>query len=104
MAISSTDVATDSLAAAFAQALAAKDYDRLRELIHPEVDFHAMTPRKTWEAAGPEDIIAAISTWFGEGDDIDGTLHADKVAWRALARAQEIHEARGAPLAPGARV
>ena len=40
----------------------------------------------------------------GEGDDIDGTLHADKVAWRALARAQEIHEARGAPLAPGARV
>jgi hypothetical protein len=40
----------------------------------------------------------------GEGEDIDGTLHADKLAWRALARAQEIHEKRGAPLAPAARL
>jgi hypothetical protein len=40
----------------------------------------------------------------GDGEDVDGTLHADKASWRALARSQEIHEARGAPLAPGARL
>lgn len=40
----------------------------------------------------------------GDGEDSDGTLHADKAAWRALARSQEIHEKRGAPLAPAARL
>lgn len=30
-----------------------------------------------------------------EGLDTDGTLHVDKVAWRALALAQMVHEAVG---------
>jgi hypothetical protein len=36
--------------------------------------------------------------------DTDGFLHDVKVAWRALANLQEALEARGAPLARGARV
>jgi dATP/dGTP diphosphohydrolase len=36
--------------------------------------------------------------------DVDGTPHVDKVAWRALALAQEWHEAHGAPLARGAKL
>lgn len=35
--------------------------------------------------------------------DTDGVLHSVKVAWRALALAQKELEARGAPLARGAR-
>lgn len=39
----------------------------------------------------------------GDGEDTDGTLHVDKLAWRALANAQTVHESRGAPLAPASR-
>jgi hypothetical protein len=37
------------------------------------------------------------------GDKTTALLEADAVAWRALALSQELHEACGAPLAPGAR-
>lgn len=74
-------MATDDLATTFAQALAAKDYDTLREVIHPEVDFHAMTPRKTWDAANAEDIIATIRTWFSDGDEIEAVEKVDTDAF-----------------------
>jgi hypothetical protein len=37
----------------FARALAAKDFTRVSELLHSEVDFRGMTPRRFWEATGP---------------------------------------------------
>jgi hypothetical protein len=40
----------------------------------------------------------------GTVDPEDGILHDVKVAWRALALLQETLEARGAPLARGARL
>jgi hypothetical protein len=61
---------TQPLAESFARALAAKDNERVRELLHPELDFQAMTPRRIWDAAGPDDVIAALNTWFDSGDDI----------------------------------
>lgn len=36
-------------------------------------------------------------------EDADGTLHAAKLAWRALAKLQELCERRGAPLAVNAQ-
>jgi hypothetical protein len=78
-------MATD-LAAAFAQAMAAKDHDQLRELIHPDVDFHAMTPRQTWDAAGIEDVIATVGTWFSETDEVA----LDKVEYDAFADRQRV--------------
>ena len=33
----------------FARALAAKDFGRVAELLHPEIDFRGMTPRRFWE-------------------------------------------------------
>jgi hypothetical protein len=62
---------TTSLAGAFGRAVAGKDSDRVRELLHPEVDFRGMTPRKVWEAEGPEDIITALQAWFGDCDIIE---------------------------------
>jgi hypothetical protein len=59
-----------SLAESFARALAAKDNDAVRALLHPELDFHALTPRRTWEAESPEDVITTLNTWFSSSDDI----------------------------------
>ena len=62
---------TDSLATAFAQAFATKDGEALRQLLHPQIDFRAMTPRRVWEGDGPDDVLNAINTWFDDGDIIE---------------------------------
>ena len=56
----------------FARAVAAKDHDRVRQLLHPELDFRAMTPKRIWEAEAPDDVISALCFWFGDGDKIQG--------------------------------
>jgi hypothetical protein len=62
---------TATLAAAFAQAMTTKDHDLLRELLHPELDFQAMTPRKVWDAKDPEGVVATVRTWFDDDDHIE---------------------------------
>jgi hypothetical protein len=62
---------TQTLGAEFADAVAAKDHDRVRALLHDDIDFRAMTPSRVWDAAGPDDILSAIGTWFGDGDVIE---------------------------------
>lgn len=55
----------------FARALAAKDRDRLGELLHADVDFRALTPRRAWEAAGPDAVLEILlSNWFEDTDEI----------------------------------
>lgn len=63
---------TSSLGTDFAKAMATKDHDALRALLHPEVDFRAMTPARFWEAESPDDAIAAFDFWFKPSDDIEG--------------------------------
>ena len=60
------------LGAEFANAVAAKDHDRIRALIHPEVDFLAMTPGEFWDASCPDEIVGVLEEWFGEDDLIEG--------------------------------
>jgi hypothetical protein len=61
-----------SIAAEFAQALAAKDPERLRAVLHPEVEFRALTPRRSWEADDVETAIEIIlGTWFEDSDNIE---------------------------------
>jgi len=62
---------TETLGEDFARALATKDHDRLRALLHPELDFRAMTPKRYWEAAEPDGVLSAINVWFGEEDSIE---------------------------------
>jgi hypothetical protein len=38
-----------SLGAAFAAALAAKDFERIRDLLRPEIDFRGLTPSRSWD-------------------------------------------------------
>ena len=51
---------TVTLGTDFARALAAKEFDRVRELLHPEIDFAGMTPRRSWRASDPDTVIADI--------------------------------------------
>ncbi len=61
-----------SLGAAFADALAAKDFERIRALLDPEVDFRGVTPSRTWEAGDPDTLIGEVlRQWFEDSDEIE---------------------------------
>ena len=61
-----------TLGADFAAALAAKDFARLGDLMHPEIDFRGLTPNRVWEARDPQAVIAQVlREWFEEKDEID---------------------------------
>src|SRR3954451_9628307 len=61
-----------SLGENFGRALAAKDHHRLRQLLHPTLDFRAMTPARVWEGTTADDVVAALNVWFDDGDVIEG--------------------------------
>jgi len=75
---------TTSLAEDFARAVAAKDHDRVRALLHPDLDFRAMTPKRIWEASGPEDVVDALKLWFEDSDHVEAldALEVDAFADR----------------------
>jgi len=59
----------------FAEAVAAKDTVALTELLAPEIDFRALTPRKFWEAATPAEVLDILfDSWFEEQDHIDALV------------------------------
>jgi hypothetical protein len=61
-----------TLGAEFARALAAKDFGRVSELIHPEIDFRGLTPSRTWEASDAGELIAGVlRQWFEDSDEIE---------------------------------
>jgi hypothetical protein len=71
--------------AEFARALAAKDFDRLRDLMHPEVDFRGLTPNRSWEASGADAVLTSVlSRWFADSDEIEALerLESDAFADR----------------------
>jgi hypothetical protein len=71
-----------SLGADFAQAIAAKDADRLRALLHPQIDFKGLTPRRVWEAGSPDDVATVVfGSWFEDSDDIEAVDHIDTDAF-----------------------
>ena len=75
----------DTLGLRFARALAAKDQDELTGVLHPEIDFRGMTPRRVWEAGSPHEVIEiALGSWFEDSDEILGIerLESDAFADR----------------------
>ena len=55
----------------FASALAAKDAQALLAMLHPQVEFRALTPRRAWEADDPQAVVEIVfGSWFDEEDDI----------------------------------
>ncbi len=71
-----------SLGAAFADALAAKDFDQIRTLLHPEVDFRGLTPRRHWEASDSDAVIGEIlREWFEDSDEIEELVQVETDAF-----------------------
>ncbi|MCW3027167.1 MAG: hypothetical protein JWN81_378 [Solirubrobacterales bacterium] len=56
----------------FARALAAKDAGRLRELLHPAVEFRGLTPSRSWAADDRAAVLSVLlGQWFEDTDDIE---------------------------------
>jgi hypothetical protein len=74
-----------TLGAQFARALAVKDFDRVLELMHPEIDFRGLTPKRNWEASDPDAVISGVlRQWFEDSDEIEALerLESDAFADR----------------------
>lgn len=63
----------------FAKGLAAKDADALLDVLAPDVDVKALTPRKLWEPATAEELVRDVmfGAWFGGNDHIDALEHVE---------------------------
>ena len=74
---------TSTLGAEFARAFAGKDSARMRELLHPEVDFKGLTPSRSWEASGADASgVAGTPSFF-----INGRRHQGAYDVQTLSRA-----------------
>ena len=91
---------TATLGAEFARALAVKDYSRVADLLHPEIDFRALTPRRTWEASDANAVISGVlREWFEDSDEIEGIerlesdafADCDRVGYRFSVRNPDGH-------------
>jgi hypothetical protein len=74
-----------TLGARFATALAKKDFDRVRGLLHPEIDFRGLTPNRYWEAGDPDAVVVdVLQQWFEASDEIESldALQTETVADR----------------------
>ncbi len=87
-----------SLGSSFAAALALKDFDRIRDLLDPEIDFRGLTPRRFWEAEDPEAVVSGVlRQWLEDSDEILELLHVEtgvvadreRVGYRFLVRTPE---------------
>jgi hypothetical protein len=57
----------------FAHAFAGKDGDRIRELVHPEIDFKGLTPNQNWEASDPDALVSILfEQWLEDSDEVEG--------------------------------
>jgi hypothetical protein len=79
----------------FVDAILARDLSRARGLLHPDIDFRAMTPTRVWEASGPVGVEEVLRAWFEhperevervdpiEPASIEDTM---RVGWRVYGR------------------
>ena len=71
-----------TLGESFARALAAKDWDAVGELLHPEIDFRGLTPNFNWRATSPDAVITEVlQDWFGHDDRIEALEHFEENAF-----------------------
>ena len=66
---------TETLGSRFAHAVAARDEAALRALLADDVDFRGLTPGRTWEGTGPDDVVEVVfGSWFEQSDRIERVL------------------------------
>jgi hypothetical protein len=52
----------------FLDAILARDFFGIRQLLHPAIDFRAMTPNRVWEADDPAGVEKVLRAWFEHPD------------------------------------
>jgi hypothetical protein len=73
----------------FVEALAIKDAESLRAVLHPEVDFRGLTPNRFWEAHDRDAVLEIVfGVWFGADDELEELvlMHSDAFADREQVR------------------
>jgi hypothetical protein len=68
--------AESSIAGTWVDAIVARDIARAIALLHPEIDFRAMTPNRVWEAEGQEGVEAVLREWFEDPDEDVNAIEA----------------------------
>jgi hypothetical protein len=69
---------TTTAGAEFARALTEKDFDRMRDLLDPEIDFAGLTPSRHWQAGSPDEVIGTIlRSWLDDSDEVEALEHVE---------------------------
>ena len=80
-----------STTSGFVHAILAREFSRARDLLHPDIDFRAMTPTRVWEAGDPAGVEEVLRAWFEHPERnverVDATEPASladtlRVGWR----------------------
>lgn len=71
-----TTAGTDTIGRAFASAIARRDFGELGDLLHPDIELRALTPRRSWEPDGHEAAVQVLRTWWGDCR-FDGIEHVE---------------------------
>lgn len=69
----------ESALTAFVDAFGSKDRARLKSLLHPDVDFKALTPGRLWEAESADELVddVMLGAWFEPSDVIDEVVSVE---------------------------
>jgi hypothetical protein len=62
-------VSESGVATAFVDAIVGRDLARAVALLHPDIDFRAMTPNRVWEADDPAGVEAVLRAWLEDPDE-----------------------------------
>lgn len=60
--------ADETLGTAFAYAIARHDFGKLGDLLHPDVEFRALTPNRVWEPDTHDATLDTFRRWFGDAE------------------------------------
>ena len=72
-----SDAATTvtALGRRFVEAVAIKDAEAVGAVLHPEVDFRALTPNRFWEAHDRDAVLEILfGSWFQPHDELELVL------------------------------
>ena len=87
--MSDTATTASALGRRFVEALAIKDAEALRAVLHPDVDFRGLTPNRFWEAHDRDAVLEILfGVWFGADDELEELVlvHSDAFADREQVR------------------
>jgi hypothetical protein len=70
--MSDTTSTVPALGPRFAQALATKNAEALRAVLHPDIDFRGLTPNRFWDAHDRDAVLdIVLGVWFGPHDGLE---------------------------------